>query len=223
MLKNHEGGLKMGDLTKSATEPVYEQAVKDLEEAPIPNATEKVRQLLDEIGIEWSSPELSPNQTRFPNVKFEPWGVGTLKVTLFNLTPEQAIVATLGSSNDIAKALIDDMLDFIGNCCETTLDCGCCDPVDCKYLDGDGEIAECTRYQDFLSRAKAIAATQGGGKCESCSTRYQQLFGTPEKAAQTITDACGESEYCGGCPALEMYCNNGDYNTLLEWLRSDAE
>ena len=72
---------------------------------------------------------------------------------------EQAIAATLGTSNDIEKALIDDMLDFIGNCCETTLDCGCCDPVDCKYLDGDGELAECTRYQDFLSRAKAINAT----------------------------------------------------------------
>ena len=148
----------MRDLTKSATESVYEQAVKDLEGAPMPDATEKVRQLLDEFGIEWSSPELSPNQTRFPNVKFEPWGVGTLKVTLFNLTPEQA-----------------------------------------------------------------IAVTQGGRKCESCSTRYQQLLGTPEKAAQTIADACGESEYCGGCPAFNVYCQNGDYDVLLEWLKSDVE
>ena len=74
----------------------------------------------------------------------------------------EEIAATLGTSNYIAKALIDDMLDFIGNCCETTLDFGCCDPVDCKYLDGDGELAECTRYQDFLSRAKAVAATLGG-------------------------------------------------------------
>ena len=59
-------------------------------------AIDKLRKLLDERGIEWSSPELRPNQTRLPNVKIEPWGEGTLKVTMFNLTPEQAIAATLG-------------------------------------------------------------------------------------------------------------------------------
>ena len=78
----------------------------------------------------------------------------------------RAIAATLGTLNESTKALIDDMLYFIGNCCETTLDCDCCDLVDCKYLNGDGELAECTRYQDFLSRAKVIAATLGGGECE---------------------------------------------------------
>ena len=81
-----------------------------------------------------------------------------------------AIAATLGASNESVRTLINDMLDFIGNCCNTTLDCACCDPVDCKYLDGDGELAECTRYQDFISRAKAIAdelnAAMGGEECE---------------------------------------------------------
>ncbi len=55
------------------------------------------------------------------------------------------------------KVLIDDMLCFIECCCVVTLDCYCCDPIDCKYLRGNDEHAECTRYQDFLSRAKAIA------------------------------------------------------------------
>lgn len=53
-------------------------------------------------------------------------------------------------------------------------------------------------------------------------TRWYELFGTPERAAKTISDACGESEYCGGCPAVEMYCHNGNYDALLEWLRDDA-
>lgn len=60
-------------------------------------STDELRRMLDERGIEWSSPELSPCQTRLPYVKFEPWGEGTLKVTIFNLTPEQAIAATLGN------------------------------------------------------------------------------------------------------------------------------
>ena len=65
------------------------------------SASDVLRELLDERGIEWSSPELRPLQTRLPNVKFEPWGEGTLKVTIFNLTPEQAIAATLGSEREI--------------------------------------------------------------------------------------------------------------------------
>jgi hypothetical protein len=63
-------------------------------------ATDRVRKLLDERGFEWSSPRLKPNQTRLPGVKFEPWCSGTLKVTMFNLTPEQAIAATLGNKPD---------------------------------------------------------------------------------------------------------------------------
>lgn len=110
------------------------------------------------------------------------------------------IAATLGVSNESVKTLIDDMLDFICNCCETTLDCDCCDPVDCKYIDGDGEFAECTRYQDFLSRAKAISATLGCGTCKlelatdmesiRCSAcGYKLPKGTDLKA----------TKFCGGC------------------------
>ena len=100
------------------------------------------------------------------------------------LTPEQAIAATLGASNESVRTLIDDMLDFIGNCCNTTLDCACCDPVDCKYLDGDGELAECTRYQHFRNRAKVIAATLGSERDEI----YNAGFDSGVKACLQILD-----------------------------------
>lgn len=55
-------------------------------------------------------------------------------------------------------------------------------------------------------------------------SRWFQLFGTPERAARTIADSCRENDYeCGGCPAVEAYCHNGDYDALLEWLRGDTE
>ena len=53
--------------------------------------------------------------------------------------------------------------------------------------------------------------------------RWFQLFGTPEKTARTLANACGESDFeCGACPAVEAYCHNGDYDALLEWLSGDA-
>lgn len=77
----------------------------------------------------------------------------------------------------------------------------------------DAHKNECEPIVDYVY-------TLNGGDDKS---RWAQLFGTPERAAKTIADACGESEYCGGCPAVEAYCHNGDYDELLEWLRGDAE
>lgn len=56
-------------------------------------------------------------------------------------------------------------------------------------------------------------------------SRWFQLFGTPERAARTMVDMCegGTFDDCGGCPAALAACKLGDYDALLEWLRSDAE
>ena len=57
-------------------------------------------------------------------------------------------------------------------------------------------------------------------------TRWHELFGTPERAARTIANACsydGSFERCGGCPASEIKCDCGGYDALLEWLRGESE
>lgn len=51
-------------------------------------------------------------------------------------------------------------------------------------------------------------------------TNWERLFGTPERAAQTLADICDDCDLCNGCPAD---CESHDcYDALLEWLRSDA-
>lgn len=80
-------------------------------------------------------------------------------------------------------------------------------------------------------------------------SRYEKLFGTPERAAETL-ETVAESLYayawsddnatlsdvlctlvakCGACPAkgapgrgVSTKCGEVDYNMMLEWLRSDA-
>lgn len=141
------------------------------------NRTIELREKLTERGVEFATDDSAASKVTMWTTQNGGWMFdcdymeplnekpGTIgaktELMIYGYTPEQAIAATLGISNETAKVLIDDMLDFIGNCCETKLDCDCCDPIDCKYLSGDGELAECTRYQDFLSRAKAIATTLG--------------------------------------------------------------
>lgn len=52
-------------------------------------------------------------------------------------------------------------------------------------------------------------------------TRYDRLFGTPERAARTLEKHC-DGYHCIICPAHHHGCNDGDYDALLEWLRGDA-
>lgn len=62
--------------------------------------------------------------------------------------------------------------------------------------------------------------------------RWHELFGTPERAARTITQmqmgtdlmGCCDAQICPAafeeCWKLDS-CPMDDYDTLLEWLRSD--
>ena len=63
-------------------------------------------------------------------------------------------------------------------------------------------------------------------KATDAHSRWHELFGTPEMAARTlidICDNCGQNE-CSGCQVYEL-TSGGDfgYDTLLGWLRGDAE
>lgn len=64
------------------------------------SATDRLRAMLDEREVEWHEPTMKPNTTWFPdaygtNCRVKPWG-DALCVKRYNLTPEQAIAATLG-------------------------------------------------------------------------------------------------------------------------------
>ena len=67
--------------------------------------------------------------------------------------------------------------------------------------------------------------------CKTCDvyeggeTRYEQLFGTPERAARTLYRFCAYC-FCGDCatcgvPYWADYTR--DYDALLEWLRGEGE
>lgn len=70
--------------------------------------------------------------------------------------------------------------------------------------------------------------------CKTCDvyeggeTRYEQLFGTPERAARTLARMCQGVNTCATCPlfgAALNHCENDytDFASIAEWLRGDAE
>ncbi len=84
------------------------------------NATELFRSMLDEKGVKWTAKPFVMSGTTWVydgwwhNTKIEPWGESTLKVTLYDLTPEQAVAATLGAQADYRgvdrlRGIADDM------------------------------------------------------------------------------------------------------------------
>ena len=57
------------------------------------------------------------------------------------------------------------------------------------------------------------------GWCDT--SRYANLFGTPERAARTLEKQC-DPFHCVVCPAYHRaQCDEGDYDKLLEWLRGE--
>ena len=62
-------------------------------------------------------------------------------------------------------------------------------------------------------------------KADYDTSRYSELFGTPERAARTLIDACdncGQND-CSGCQVFELtHGGDMDYDTLLEWLKGGA-
>ena len=64
------------------------------------SATDELRRLLDERGVEWFESVTRKGLTWIYRdgkaIRFHPWQPGTLKVSMFDLTPAQAIELTLG-------------------------------------------------------------------------------------------------------------------------------
>ena len=58
-------------------------------------------------------------------------------------------------------------------------------------------------------------------KADYDTSRYFELFGTPERTARTLERNCDEFN-CPACPALEANCYGGNYDALLRWLEGDA-
>lgn len=56
-------------------------------------------------------------------------------------------------------------------------------------------------------------------------SRWHELFGTPERAAQTFEDFCDKCDKgeCNDCPLdrLTNFCIG--YDALLEWLRGESD
>ena len=69
--------------------------------------------------------------------------------------------------------------------------------------------------------------------CKTCDvyeggeTRFEKLFGTPERAARTLARMCQGIDTCGTCPLFGAdlnHCKNDytDFASIAEWLRGDA-
>ena len=54
-------------------------------------------------------------------------------------------------------------------------------------------------------------------------SRYHELFGTPERAAETLSKiVCGDCANIGECPLLGCDCSYSP-DTYLEWLEQEAD
>lgn len=89
----------------------------------------------------------------------------------------------------------------------------------------------CKRNQDCRKPMDDSCRLYVSGK----ESNYSKLFGTPEKAARTLTHVCQFThggELCDRCRlyvfnecdgTLRLMSERKIYDAMLEWLRSDAE
>lgn len=73
---------------------------------------------------------------------------------------------------------------------------------------------------------KPIGGMESCGRYVRCKeSNYEKLFGTPERAAKTVSAMCSHGIWsCDGCPLFDEgveHCESelGDTPSLLEWLR----
>lgn len=67
-------------------------------------------------------------------------------------------------------------------------------------------------------------------KADYGTSHYYELYGTPERVAQTLIETCIACEVCGDCKKCPLskapFCTTNidytDYDVVLEWLESEA-
>lgn len=192
------------------------------------SATDELRRMLDESGIkhfDYSKSGWSQTQWEAPDgnrhFTYETYNnhakTAKLVISWFP-TPEQAIAATLGGGKLTAEQVRESIERNFSKV--AVLDDG--KPVEWR----DDWV--CKVGIDYKSIADELNATPGGGECEHSGTRWHELFGTPERAAKTLSimQRC-ELGIIGNCDECEMHdacrVRDGDYDALLKWLGGDAE
>ena len=205
------------------------------------NRTTELREKLDELGIEhfdydkggrtqtmWESPEGMRHFTY--ETAANPAKTAKLIIGWFP-TPEQAIAATLGGDrhhyeqritgdgSDWGEIMTDAFDSLMANASES------CTPEELAVLDSHIAATLGDSKLESYGQVPELGKRESEGERESYESRYEKLFGTPERAARTMVDMCegGTFDDCGGCPAALAECKLGDYDALLEWLRDDAE
>lgn len=81
---------------------------------------------------------------------------------------------------------------------------------------------------ESYGKVPELGKRENGGERESYGTRWHELFGTPERAARTLStmQKC-ELGIIGNCDECDMHdacrVRDGDYDVLLEWLEGTNE
>ena len=77
---------------------------------------------------------------------------------------------------------------------------------------------DCRRPMDGMDSCRLYVS----GK----ESNYERLFGTPERAAQTLANACAKCSDnfpCWECPLSDISGSNVYEPELLEWLRGESD
>lgn len=168
------------------------------------SATERVRELLDERGVEWTEgiarPELTQVRIDGKVAKFHPWQPNTLKVSLFDITPEQAIAATLGRGMLTA----DDVRDLIE-----------------RHSDASGGNGRDFHNGAYVAIADELNATIGSCNCSNDCTNGERTGTCTADETDTMECVCdGIGRYGKRVTIHVMECSecggtyehvNGDY------------
>ena len=86
-------------------------------------------------------------------------------------------------------------------------------------------IAEREPKPEHIEDKPNSLADNGAERSKNGVIRHYELFGTPERAAQTFTKVCEECSAtfrCRECPLYQIVGDNARESEFLEWLEGDA-
>ena len=171
------------------------------------NATELLRKLLDERGVEYTSEDVR-NDSSYKNTAWSTesgdWEYhddleyGLSWFEGYNIAPEQAIAATLGAVDNTRITELEAALNEVAD----------------KWAQAQ------IKAEDLAKENRLLKANDG--------SHWHELFGTPERAVETVVYMFGCKDFmpwvaCKECPILgACELRHCDHDALLEWLRGKA-